>query len=318
MMARIGIGIDISKDSIDVASSDGSWQQKVAQDRTELQQLVDRAVELNPHRVVLEASGGYERQVLRLLHAAGVPVVLGQPGRARSFAKAIGQLAKTDAIDARVLAQMALVAVETTPLWEPLEEDLESLKGLVQRRLHLVRFLDAERKRKRSADEACLASIERSMRFLNAEKKELEGQIEALLNRSEALREQTEDLVQVDGVGQLTAVTLLTTLPELGTLSKRKIAALAGLAPMNRDSGQFNGQRFIHGGRVRARNALYMAALAAIRFNDHIKALYARLKARGKPGKVALVACMRKLLTHLNSLARKGRQARARGDALAA
>lgn len=317
-MARLGIGIDISKATVDVASSDGSWQQKLTQTAAGLQELVDKAVELKPHRVVLEASGGYERKLLRLLHAAGLPVVLVQPGRARSFAKAIGQLAKTDAIDAQVLARMALVAVENTVLWKPLDDELEALKGLVQRRLHLVHFLDAERKRKRGADAACLASIERTVGFLTAERKELETQIETLLQRSDTLRARTEDLVQVDGVGLITAVTLLTTLPELGTLSKRKIAALAGLAPINRDSGQFNGQRFIHGGRVKARNALYMAALAAIRFNDHIKAQYARLKARGKPGKVALVACMRKLLIHLNSLARRGAQARARGHELAA
>ena len=317
MASQLGIGIDISKDKLDVAASDGSWQDSCPQTPEGLRTLADKVAAREPHRVVLEASGGYERSALAALYAVDQPVVLVQPGRARSFAKAIGQFAKTDAIDARVLAQMALVAVDQTPLWEPLDSQLDLLRGLVHRRLHLVQHIDAERKRRRGAPPQVCESIERSLAFLKAEKAGLERQIDDLLRQETTLAEASEVLERTDGVGRITAVTLLATLPELGLLDRKQIAALAGLAPMNRDSGQYNGQRFIHGGRVRARNALYMAALAAIRFNAHIKAFYERLRAKGKPAKVALVACMRKLLIHLNAQMRQHLQWR-EGLALAA
>lgn len=233
-MARIGIGIDVSKATVDVASSDGAWQAKHEQTQKGLQALVDHAVELAPKRVVLEASGGYERKLLHMLHKSRLHVVLVQPSRARSFAKAIEQLAKTDAIDSRVLARMALVAVDETPTWKPLTSEEEELRALVQRRLQLVQTIDSKRKRKRGASEAALASIERSTLFLKDEKKAMEGQINGLLGNSPTLQSRSKQLEQVVGVGRVTAATLLSNLPELGTLARKQITALAVLAPMNR------------------------------------------------------------------------------------
>lgn len=304
MASRIGIGIDVSKDKVDVASSDGGVLGTWEQTPEELAALAEELVELGPYRVILEASGGYERDALATLHAAGLPVVLVQPRRARSFAKAIGKLAKTDAIDAQVLARMALVAVEDAPLWTPLGSELAELRQLVSRRDHLVKHLDAERKRLRGADGFARESLERSISFVREEKKRVEQRIDQLIASTTQLREAAAALEGVAGIGRTTAAALLATLPELGQVNRRQIAALAGLAPMNRDSGTFTGRRFTQGGRTRARKALYMAALVAMRHNDHIRALYTRLKARGKPTKVAMVACMRKLLVHLNTTLR--------------
>lgn len=297
----IGIGIDVSKDKVDVASSDGRWSEVFPQTDAGRHQLSQKIAAMVPHRVVLEASGGYEHAMLIALVTENVPVVLVQPGRARHFAKAIGQLAKTDAIDAQVLAQMALVGVEATPLWQPLDENVSSLRGLVGRRQQLVLQRDNEKKRRRGATNAVLESIERLLCFLKTELQAIEKQIMVLLGDVPSLKVAVDTLESVQGVGCVTATTLLVSMPELGRVDRGEIAALAGVAPMNSESGKWKGQRFIQGGRPAARKALYMAALAAIVHNETIKTYYAGLRARGKPGKLALVACMRKLLVHLNA-----------------
>jgi transposase len=305
-MAKVGIGIDISKDKVDVASTDG-WEAKFSRTPAGLKKLAEAVAERGPHRVVVEASGGYEQAVLVALYAASVPTVLIVPQRARHFARAIGKLAKTDPIDARVLARMALVAVDDAPVWAPLDEKLAGLRDLVFRRQQLVELVDAERKRKAQACGLARESVEIIVEALLKEQRRVEKLIDAALADAPSMKADAEVLESVKGVGRTTAATLLVTLPELGTLDRGEITALAGVAPYNRESGKWAGKRTISGGRVRARRALYMAALSAIRHNAHLKAAYTRLRSRGKEGKVALVACMRKLLIHLNSLMRTRR-----------
>ena len=303
-MARVGGGIDVSKDWLDVATTldDAPW--RVPNDAEGLKELVAQLRDVEVHRVVLEASGGYEVAALHQLHESGVAVVLVQPMRARHFARALGQYAKTDAIDAKVLARMALVAVDEAPLWEPVDDVVADLKALVERRQHLLTERDGEKKRLRLARDVVRPDIEASVERLTTQIKDLEQRIDDLVASSHRIEAEVERMESVRGVGRITAASLRVLLPELGTLTRTEIAALVGVAPMNRDSGGKSGRRYIRGGRDTARSCLYMAALAATRWNSVIKAQYARLVARGKKAKVALVACMRKLLIHLNSLLR--------------
>ena len=304
-MARAGVGIDVSKDWLDVAATGGAAAWRVANSLGGLDGLVAQLRELDVHRIVLEASGGYETLALERLHAAGFAVVLVQPLRARHFARALGRYAKTDAIDAHVLARMALLAVEEAPLWEPVDEQLADLKALVERRQQVLALRDAERKRLRLARAIVRADLERAVAALTAQVAELECRIDALVTAQRRLFDEVALLQSVRGVGRVSAATLRVVVPELGTLTRQQVAALVGVAPMNRDSGAKSGRRYIRGGRNVARQALYMAALAATRWNAVIRARYAHLVATGKKPKVALVACMRKLLIHLNSLMRR-------------
>ncbi len=300
----IGIGVDVSKDKVDVASSDGKLNSSFPQTSQGFAALAKALERLDVHRIVIEASGGYERQVLYALAAARLPVVLIQPARARHFAKAMGRRAKTDAIDAVVLAEMAAVGVTRDPLWSPPSEHEAAMRELVHRRAQLVTIKDAEMKRRRGFHGESLTSVERMVKALEAEIRTIEKEIITLLQQADALSRVVNTLKAVKGIGQVTATLLAVELPELGKLQRGAISALAGLAPMNRDSGTFSGQRFIQGGRAAVRQALYMAALVATKHNPVIREFYARLRGRGKPAKVALVACMHKLLIHLNSLLR--------------
>lgn len=315
MASSVGVGIDVSKAKVDYATSDGGFSGVVPRTAEGLLELARELEALEVSRVVLEASGGYERLVLEVLHAAGLPVVLIQPMRARHFARALGKRAKTDAIDALVLARMALLAVDDQPLWSPPTEGQALLRGLVDRRRQLLTLIDMETKRKRGAHEVVLVGITETLSFLKAKLSEVDRQISKLLSQDEELGDQAATLAEVKGVGRVTACTLLVHVPELGTLNRRQIAALVGVAPMNRDSGTKSGQRFIHGGRAQARKVLYMATLTAMRWNSHIKDVYLRLLQRGKPKKLALVACMRRLVVHLNSRMRVWRRARVTADA---
>ncbi len=296
----VGIGIDVSKDKVDVASADGRWQATFLQTPGELRQMAREAAGRKPCCVVLEASGGYERPVLHALYAAGVRAILVQPARARHFAKGMGRIAKTDRIDAQVLARMAEVAVDDVPAWKPLEDSQRELRELNSRRSIIVTDLDAERKRLGTAEGEARESILRHLEFLKHEEKQLTKMIQEKLEQAEPVASRARALQEVRGVGLTTAVTLLVTLPELGTVSRGEIAALTGVAPMNRDSGTWSGQRHIYAGRSTARRALYMASLSGIRHNEHLRDFYHRLVARGKPKKVALTACMRKLVIHLD------------------
>ena len=305
MASAIGVGIDVSKETLDVASSDGVIALHVRNDAEGFAQIVEVLRTATIHRVVLEASGGYEQQALIALFEAGLPVVLVQPQRARHFARALGRYAKTDAIDAAMLAQMALVAVDKVPLWAPTEDALADLKALVERRQNLVATREAERKRLRLARPIVYGDIEVAVSELSAKIDDLESRIDALIKETAPLKAEIGVLESVKGVGRISAASLLVSLPELGTLTREQIAALAGVAPMNRDSGAWSGQRFIQGGRLAARAPLYMAVLTGTRFNPVIKDHYAHLRSKGKQPKVAIVACMRKLLIHLNSLMRR-------------
>lgn len=300
----IGIGIDVASEKVDVGSSDGKLLAVYERNDSDLARLVQDLKGLDICRVVLEASGGYEQLVLTTLFAAGLPVVLVDARRARDFAKGTGRKAKTDKIDAKMLADMAVIGVDDVALWRPLESDLAELHDLVHRRTSLVVALHSETMRRRDAASSVAASLARGIAFLKGEIAEMERAINKIVRRSDRIRKATEALEGVKGVGRILATTLLTTVPELGTLGRNQIAALVGVAPMNVDSGKGSKRRFIQGGRAATRKALYMGALSGIRHNEHLRAYYTRLRERQVKGKVALVACMRKLLIHLNALMR--------------
>lgn len=250
--------------------------------------------------MVLEATGGFEISVASELELAGLPVSLVNPRQVRSFARATGRLAKTDTIDAQVLAQFAeAVKPPVRPL--PNEETRE-LRALVDRRRQLLEMLTSERNRLRNASRRVRPLIQEHIRWLKQQVEDLDKDIGELIRSSPIWRAQEDMLRSVPGVGPVLSSMLLTHLPELGSLNRGQVAALVGVAPLNRDSGAFRGKRSVWGGRTAVRSALYMAALAATQHNPVIKAFYHRLCAAGKPPKVALTACMRKLLLILNSM----------------
>ena len=274
---------------------------RVANDETGLQSLMRQLQEKEPERIVMEASGGYERQAAAVLLAAGLPVAVVNPRQARDFARSLGQLAKTDAIDARVLARFAEV-LKPAPARLG-EEATEQLRELELRRRQIVEMIVAERNRLRTAPRTA-DRIQEHLRWLEDEVRRTEKEIEGLIQSDPGLEAKAAILKSVPGVGRTVSATLLGSLPELGLLNRKEIAALVGVAPLNWDSGKLRGKRAIWGGRAHVRSTLYMAALVASRRNPVIRALYERLCAAGKPKKLALVAAMRKLLIILNSMLR--------------
>lgn len=300
----IGVGIDVAKAYVDVVLSDGTEVGRFSRDGDGLTGLVDALDGLDVHRVVVEATGGYERAVLEVLAAAELPVVLLEAARARHYARATGRLAKTDKIDATVLAEMAAHAVEGCTLWKPLDAARGALRDLVERRRQVVNLRIAEQNRIELAKGAALASIQRLLQALEDEQKNLDKALREHIRAHDDLQTQVEVLRTVQGIGEQTAASLVALLPELGTVNRQQIAALVGVAPMNRDSGAKRGQRRIGGGRRDVRNVLYMATLTAVRSNEAIRPYYQHLVAAGKAKKSALVACMRKLLVYVNSLMR--------------
>lgn len=308
MSDSVFVGIDVSSQTLEVASSEQTKTWQLANDAQGIEQLVSQASALAPALVVLEATGGYEFEAACALQAAGLAVAVVNPRTARDFARAMGAVAKTDALDARMLAAFARVLhqhPERERFVKPLADaELQQLQALVLRRRQLVQMLTAERQRLRLAHAAACPSIERVIEFLKQELDDSEAQVAAHVQRHHAQLAQA--LVSVPGIGAASVAVLLAELPELGKLDRRRIAALVGVAPLNRDSGQMRGQRCIWGGRADVRRTLYMATLTAVRYNPPLKACYERLLAAGKRKKVALVACMRKLLTMLNSIAKHG------------
>ena len=308
MSDSVFIGIDVSSQTLEVASSSQAKTWQVANDAAGIEQLVDQASALTPALVVLEATGGYEFEAACALQAAGLAVAVVNPRTARDFARAMGALAKTDALDARMLAAFARVLhqhPERERFVKPLADaELQQLQALVLRRRQLVQMLTAERQRLRLAHAAARPSIERVIEFLKQELGDSEAEVATHVQRHHAQLAQA--LASVPGIGAASVAVLLAELPELGKLDRRRIAALVGVAPLNRDSGQMRGQRSIWGGRADVRRTLYMATLVAVRHNPALKACYERLLAAGKRKKVALVACMRKLLTMLNAIAKHG------------
>lgn len=296
------VGIDVSGAFLDVAYHDSSESFRLANSPEGIAALVNTLIPLKPERIVLEATGKLEKAVLEALCQAGLPGVAVNPKWVRDFAKSTGQLAKTDRIDARVIAHYG-AAVK--PAVRPLsDEHTQQLQALILRRAQLIDMLTAEQNRRKRAHKSALASIDDHIRFLNQRIKEADHDIDTFLRSNELWRKTEALLRSTPGIGKGTAAALIAFLPELGTLSARQIASLVGLAPFNVDSGKQTGQRHIKGGRHIVRRALYMACVAAQRANPDIKAFCDRLRAKGKKTKVAFVAGMRKLLTQLNAMMR--------------
>jgi transposase len=305
-MERTFVGIDIAKDQVDVHVRPTDERFQLSRNDARLAGLVARLQPLGPNLVVLEATGGYEIPVAAVLASAGVPVAVVNPRQIRDFARATGQLAKTDALDARLLALFAEVV---QPAARPLPTAAaQALGDLVTRRRQLVDMLGAERNRHQQARDLRLQRrIATHIRWLTKALAEIEADLDTLIRSSPIWRERDNLLHSVPGIGDITAYTLIADLPELGHLDRRKIAALVGVAPFNRESGHWRGRRTIAGGRPAVRSVLYMATLTAVRFNPAIAHFYQRLTAAGRPKKVALTAAMRKLLTILNAMLRDQR-----------
>ena len=294
-------GLDVSKDYLDVAVT-GGLHRRFAYDPEGINLLIGELLPLRPELVVVEATGGYEHAVAAEFTTAGLAVAVVNPRQVRDFARATGRLAKTDRLDAEVLALFAeRVRPEPRPLPEPAARELAAL---VLRRRQLTEMLTAERNRLRSAVGVAREDVAVHVAFLEGRLRGVDGVLRAAIEASPVWREREQLLRSVPGVGPAVSATLLAELPELGRLTRRQIAALVGVAPLNYDSGSMRGRRMIWGGRITVRNALYMAALVAVRHNEVLRPHYEGLLARGKAKKVALVACMRKLLVWLNAMAR--------------
>jgi transposase len=302
-MNAIYLGVDISKEYLDVASSDGTYF-RVGNDVAGHAELVKRCEAAPPELVLMEATGGLERAVAVQLSAAGVRLRIINARLVRAFAKATGLLAKTDKLDAQTLVRFAQTLKPEPRAIVP--EQLQGLQALVVRRRQLLEMLMMEQNRLRLAHLGVRKELQGSIRFIEKRLKGVDEDIDGQLRECGVWREKIELLESVPGVGRVISMSLLATLPELGSLNRRQISALTGVAPYNHDSGHYRGQRRIRGGRAIPRSALYMAALVGMRHNTRLKALYQRLKAAGKPSKVALVACMRKLLVILNSMLKNG------------
>lgn len=298
------VGIDVSAARLDVAIRPHGTLVDVPNDPAGHSALVERLQELQPTLVLLEATGGLETPVVGALGAAGLPVVVINPRQVRDFARALGRLAKTDRIDAQVLAEFA-DRVRPTPRPLP-DATTRELGALVARRRQLQEMLTAEKNRRSTAPQRVCGQIEAHVTWLQHSLAEIDREMGDLIQQSPLWRTKDQLLRSVPGVGPVLSATLLGELPELGTLNRQKIAALAGVAPLNRDSGTLRGKRIVWGGRAPVRAALYMATLVATRFNPVIRCFYARLCAAGKPKKLALVACMRKLLVILNAMIHDG------------
>jgi transposase len=302
-MDIIAVGIDVSKDRLDVAVDPDGEAFVVERNGTGLQQLVARLKQLAPTIVVLEATGGFETVAAAAVGGAGLPIAIVNPAQVRAFAKALGRRAKTDPIDAAVIARFAAA---TRPEPRPLpDEATQLLSDLVTRRRQIVEMIGAERQReKRAASRHLKKSIARLIKALEKELVSVDTDIDDAVRSSPAWRETEDLLASVPGVGPIIARTLMADLPELGRLNRKQIAALAGLAPYTRQSGQCRGKSFIAGGRQAIRTALFMGAMTARRHNPVLKAFFDRLVAAGKPKLVALIAVARKLLTILNAMLR--------------
>jgi transposase len=300
-MSALYVGIDVSKDRLDVALSDGREFQ-FSNEPGGHGQLREVLTGQRLQLIVMEASGGFERSAAAELAAAGLPLRIVNARQVRDFAKASGQRAKTDRLDAHVLVHFAQ-AMKLDPRELPSEE-LQVLQALIVRRRQLVEMLVMEKNRMHTAHKEIKRGLKQNIEFLEQQLRHTDQDLGSALRECGVWREKVELLESVPGIARLTALKLLASLPELGTLSRREISALAGVAPFNRDSGGWSGKRSVYGGRAAARGALYMAALVGTRFNPTLKVFYQRLRAAGKPAKVALVACMRKLLIIINTMIR--------------
>lgn len=296
------VGIDVSKSTLDVAlvPDDRVWQ--VERSESGIASLIEDLRGSSVNLIVLEATGGMETSLVAALAAVRLPVVVVNPRQARAFARATGRLAKTDAIDARLLACLGqTLNPEVRPLKD---EQTRELEGLLTRRRQLIDMLTMEKNRLEAAPARVRRDIAAHIDWLTKRLKDVDGELQGAIEANEAFRLKDDILRSAPGAGPVLSVTLLAAVPELGRLNRREIAALVGVAPLNRDSGAFRGTRRIWGGRAAVRTVLYMATISAIRCNPAIRAFHARLRAAGKPPKVAITACMRKFLTILNAMIR--------------
>lgn len=296
------VGLDLSKDKLDVAI----WGEKncleVANSKRGIARLGKQMLALGPKLVVVEATGGYEEAVVLALFEAGMPVALVSPQRVRQYARAKGLLAKTDRLDAEILADYGKHIQPR--LFVGKSDERRRLSALVGPRKQLNEMLQAEKNRLRTRDLSLQRSLERTICYLKTELNSIDQEVEQFLQEHQELEGQEKLLRTAKSIGRVTAATLLADLPELGQLDRKEIAALVGVAPMNRDSGRKRGYRKTKGGRPDVRSALYMSALTGIRYNPILKAQYDQLVKRGKEKKVAITACMRKMLTILNAMMR--------------
>lgn len=296
------VGLDVAKAYVDVAVRPSGEQWRVANDEAGLAELVPRLRTLGPALIVAEATGGFERAAIAALAASGLPVVVANPRQVRDFARATGQLAKTDQLDAGILA---LFAERVRPAPRPLPDAAaQLLDAVLTRRRQLLEMLVAEKNRLGFAPRPLHRGIRQHIRWLERQLDDVTAELAAQIEASPVWRAKDDLLQSVPGVGPIVSVTLLGELPELGTLTHKQIAALVGVAPLARDSGTLRGKRMVWGGWASVRTALYMAALCGRRWNPQLRDFYERLRAAGKPKKVALIACARKLLTILNAMLR--------------
>jgi len=301
---QVFVGIDVSKNRLDIAlhANDRRWT--VANVATDIAGLTDELVVLGAELIVVESTGGYEMPLATKLTMAELRVAIVNPRQVRDFAKATGRLAKTDAIDASVLAHFAAaIRPEPKPLPDAQQREL---KALVTRRHQLIEMRTMEKNRYHTAPQWTRDMIKEHIGWLSGQIRDLDKDLRKHVRANAEWRQKDDLLRSVKGVGPITSLTLITCLPELGKVNRKEIAMLVGVAPLNCDSGQMRGRRSIWGGRSHVRSVLYMAALSASRSNPRIKAMYKRLKKAGKPSKVALVACMRKLLVILNAIVKSG------------
>ena len=294
------VGIDVSKAPLDLAIRPSNETAVLSNDLAGIDEVVTRLRSLKPALVVLEATGGLERGLVRALVAAALPVIVANPRQVRAFAKATGKLAKTDALDAQTLAHFAEVI---QPALRPLpDEHTQALAALVMRRRQLVEMLIAEKNRLRQAPKPIRPSLQAHIAWLEQALQQADTNLAEAIRHSPVWCENEVLLRSAPGVGPVLSTTLLATVPELGLLAHKQISALVGVTPLNRDSGTLRGRRTVWGGRAHVRAVLYMGAIVAARFNQVIRAFYHRLRAVGKAKKVALTACMRKLLIILNAM----------------
>ena len=296
------VGLDVAKATLDVALRPSGERWSVSNDEAGVAALVDRLRPLPPTLVVCEATGGFERAAIAMLAAAGLPVVVANPRQIRDFARATGQLAKTDQIDAAILA---LFAERVRPTPRPLpDEAAQLLDALLTRRRQLLEMLVAEKNRLGFAPRPLHKGIQQHIRWLERQLDDVTKDLADQIERSPVWRAKDDLLQSVPGVGPIVSAVLLAELPELGALTHKQLATLAGVAPLARDSGTLRGKRMVWGGRAGVRTALYLAALCGRRWNPQLRVFYERLLAAGKPKKVALIACARELLTILNAMLR--------------
>ena len=298
----LSIGIDVSKHQLDYASHDRTHRGQVPNTAAGIAALVETLRALAPERIVMESTGGYERAAARALADAELPVVVVNPRPVRHFAKALGILAKTDTLDAAVIARYA--ATLKPELRAARSDEEQAMADLMSRRRQLLSMIVMEKNRLAAPVRALARRIEAHLRWLEREVKSTDALLDAWIAADPERSAQVRILESVPGVGSVVAKTLMTDLPELGRLGKRTLSALVGVAPFNRDSGSVRGKRHVRGGRASIRGILYMAALTGSRFNPVLKAFYARLLAAGKPKKLALTAVAHKLLIILNAMVR--------------